>query len=129
MIQEFCFLVDCPDPRIAVPINDRAKTLTKNKHFLLDASAMWDIDNRTMMLVLRVSGTDRWKCAGYARSTAKLLLARHGLVKGEAPSPVRVTTEKSLRALTLDEGRTVRDYPDRATRLRRRAESRAPVSL
>lgn len=127
MIQEFCFIVDCPDYSVVVPINDRAKILAKNKHFLLDATAIWSIEDRRLLLTLRVSGSDQWKCSGYARQTAKLLLARHGLVKGEAPSPVRVTTEKNLRALTLAEGRTVRDYPDRATRMRRRrSEAAAP---
>lgn len=125
MIQEFCFIVDCPKYEAVPSINERAKILVTNKHYLLDASAMWSIEDHTLMLVLRVSGSDQWKCSGYARQTAKLLLARHGLVKGEAPSPVRVTTEKNLRALTLDEGRTVRDYPDRATRMRRRRSSAA----
>ena len=129
MIQQFSYIVDCPEYDPILAINERCKKLTQYQSFLLDASAMWNHDDHRMLLVLRITGTDRWKCARYARQTAKTLLARHGMtVKGEPPVPVSVTTEQNMRGLTLEEGRTVRDYPTRQDRLQRRSALRDRLS-
>lgn len=124
MIQRFSYIVPCAYD-VLVPINDRCKKLIRYQSFLLDADAMWSIEDHTMLLTLRITGTDRWKCARYARQIAKTLLARHGLLtKGEPPAPVSVVTEQNMRGLTLEQGRTVRDYPTRTERMSRRAAAR-----
>lgn len=127
MIQLITFHVPYPGDKAAQDIDAKGAMIRRNKPEILGIMTGF-ADDVTMSLTLRVSGTDRWKCSAYAKKVVKFLLARHGLVKGEAPSPVSVITEKDLRALTLDEGRTVRDYPDRATRMRARREARTPVS-
>lgn len=126
MIQNFTYRVPCGDPELAGAVWDKAQILARNKHYLLGGVA--DHEEGFLSLTLRVSGTDQWKCAAYARQTAKFLLARHGLIKGEPPTPVSVVTEKNLRGLTLDEGRTVRDYPTRSERLQRRSAARSGSS-
>lgn len=125
MIQEFTYVVDCADGQVTNEIHAKAKILARHKSYLLDCFPLWDHSDHRLIIVLRISGTDRWKCSRYARQTVKFLLARHGLVKGEPPMPVSVVTEPNLRGLTLEEGRTVRDYPDRTTRMRRRVAERA----
>lgn len=122
MIQVFTYRIPCEDQTVADQVWEKSRILAEHKSFLLGGVAYWETG--LLSLALRISGTDRWKCSRYARQTAKFLLARHGLVKGEPPMPVSVVTEPNLRGLTLEEGRTVRDYPDRATRFRRARESR-----
>lgn len=126
MIQEFVYVVDCEDGSVAKQVHDKAKILARNKSCLLDCHPAWDHEKKSLLVALRISGTDQWKCSAYARNIATFLLARHGLLTKFKPlTPVSVKTETNRRGLTLDEGRTVRDYPDRSTRARRRSESRA----
>lgn len=119
MIQQFSYVVDCPDGQVANEINTKIQAMTRYRSWLPEGHATWNLDDHRLLLTLRITGTDRWKCARYARQAATALLTRHGLVKVKPLIPTSVVTEPNLRGLTLEQGRTVRDYPDRATRAER----------
>ena len=120
MIQLITYHTPYPGDDVVKDIDEKASVIRRNKSEILGITTGF-ADDQTLSLTLRVTGSDQWKCSAYARKTARFLLARAGLlVKGEPPVPVSVVTEKNARGLTLQEGRTVRDYPDRATRLGRR---------
>jgi hypothetical protein len=123
MIQNFTYTVPCEDPGVAPAVQDKAGVLIRNKSFLLGCDVSWD--SGVLSLTLRISGTDQWKCSQYSRNITTFLLARHGLARIKPLTPVSVETEANRRGLTLEEGRTVRDYPTRLERLARRARSRA----